>query len=346
MDYELRVIVEKVTISSQEVVKRDTVKIYDVNHPASILELGLRHSEQISLLEKIQNAVLAEQSALINSGHTVCPKCGHSLKKYGYQKSQFHAVFSDHTLCIQKHLCSNPECRWQSTPTITSVFGTNIHPDLAKLQCEQGALFSYREAQSNLEKLNYVRRSVNNHTQVKRMTDTVGGFLAQENHKPPSVNESAVAARELILQVDGGHIPIQEKGKRSFEALSAVVYKPESIQKVDKHHRQIVDKTCVIAAVDDQLQTIKTYLVNAAKKQGMNQETEVTALADGAKNCWSVISTVQSHCQKLECILDWFHIGKKFQTVSNALGEAFEQYAGEHQMETLAWASPGCSNKT
>lgn len=146
MDYELRVIVEKVSISSQEVVKRDTVKIYDVNSPASILELGLRHSEQISLLAKIQNAILAEQSALIDSGHTACPKCGHSLKKYGYQKSQFHAVFSDHTLCIQKHLCSNPECRWQSTPTITSVFGTDIHPDLAKLQCEQGALFSYREA--------------------------------------------------------------------------------------------------------------------------------------------------------------------------------------------------------
>jgi hypothetical protein len=25
----------------------------------------------------------------------------------------------------------------------------------------------------------------------------------------------------------------------------------------------------------------------------------------------------------LECILDWFHIGKKFQNIKNALGEAF-----------------------
>ncbi len=32
MDYELRVIVEKVSISSQDVVKRDIVKIYDVNY--------------------------------------------------------------------------------------------------------------------------------------------------------------------------------------------------------------------------------------------------------------------------------------------------------------------------
>jgi len=33
--------------------------------------------------------------------------------------------------------------------------------------------------------------------------------------------------RELVIQVDGGHIPIQDKTKRSFEALSAIVYRPE-----------------------------------------------------------------------------------------------------------------------
>ena len=52
MDYELRIIVEKVAVSSQEVVKRDTIKIYDIQRPESIVDLGLRHAEQISLLEK------------------------------------------------------------------------------------------------------------------------------------------------------------------------------------------------------------------------------------------------------------------------------------------------------
>ena len=55
MDYELRFVLEKVSASSQEVVKRDTLKVYDVKAPESILELGLRHEEQISLLEKVQN---------------------------------------------------------------------------------------------------------------------------------------------------------------------------------------------------------------------------------------------------------------------------------------------------
>lgn len=39
MEYELRLIVEKVSVSSQEVVKRDTIKIYDVKRPESILDL-------------------------------------------------------------------------------------------------------------------------------------------------------------------------------------------------------------------------------------------------------------------------------------------------------------------
>ena len=33
MAYELRVVVEKVLVSTQEVVKRDTLKIYDVKPP-------------------------------------------------------------------------------------------------------------------------------------------------------------------------------------------------------------------------------------------------------------------------------------------------------------------------
>jgi hypothetical protein len=96
MDYEFRVVVEKVSVASQAVVKRDIVKIYDIRPPKLILDLGLRHEEQISLLTKVQNALLAEQSALIDLGYVTCPNCGNKLKKNGFMPSNFHAVFSDH----------------------------------------------------------------------------------------------------------------------------------------------------------------------------------------------------------------------------------------------------------
>jgi hypothetical protein len=47
VEYELRVIVEKVAVNSQEVVKRETIKTYAITTPASIMDLGLRHAEQI-----------------------------------------------------------------------------------------------------------------------------------------------------------------------------------------------------------------------------------------------------------------------------------------------------------
>ena len=312
VEYELRVIVEKVAVKSQEVVKRETLKTYEITTPASIMDLGLRHAEQISLLEKMQQGLVEEQAVLIDLGYERCPTCGQKIKKNGYTQSQFHAVFSDHQVRLQKHCCSHPDCRWQSFPTIPSVFGTNIHPDLAKLQCEQGALHSYREAQRNLEKVNGYYRGVNNHTQVKRMTDTVGAHLSEENRQCPPQEECAAPAAHMMIQIDGGHIPIQEQGKRSFEALAAIVYRPESLHEVDQHHRKIVEKTCVVSALDDDLLTMKTYLLNAARKQGITPESQVTALADGAHNCWSVLSVVAPHCQTLEYILDWFHLGRSF----------------------------------
>jgi len=144
--------------------------------PSWIDFLGLRHAEQISLLEKIQNAVLAEQSKLIDQDLKTCPNCV-KLSRNGYMQSKFHAVFSDHELQIQKHRCNNPECRWQSPDSYLDVWH-HIHPDLA-LQCEQGALFSYREAQSNLDKLNTYHRSVNSHTKISRLTDQVGAILSE-----------------------------------------------------------------------------------------------------------------------------------------------------------------------
>jgi len=215
---------------------------------------------------------------------------------------------------------------------VTSLFGTNIHPNLARLQCEQGAVYSYREAQRNLERVNCKPRGINNHTQVKRITGKVGEVLASQNLQMPAIEECAAPTQELIVQVDGGHIPIQDKDKRSFEALSAIVYKPESIREIDKNHRQIINKNCVVSTQNDRLKTIKIYVLNAAREQGLVRETTVIGLANGTKNCWSILSALKPHCQTLECILDWFHIGKKSQNVNQALGSALEK-----SLESAKW---------
>jgi len=79
----------------------------------------------------------------------------------------------------------------------------------------------------------------------------------------------------------------------------------------------------------------ETYLLNAALKQGMVENTVVTALADGALNCWSVISS-------LVLIANSSSVG----TGSTSLrsfrmsGELWKQPSktlGASQMDFMAW---------
>ena len=84
MDYQLRVVVEKVSLKTQKVMQKKTLEVYDVMKPESILDLGLRHTQQIELLEKIQEALIESQTPYLNPDLTVCPKCQQKLKKNGY----------------------------------------------------------------------------------------------------------------------------------------------------------------------------------------------------------------------------------------------------------------------
>jgi len=60
----------------------------------------------------------------------------------------------------------------------------------------------------------------------------------------------------VVIQIDGGHIPIKDKDKRSFEALSAMLI----VQKTSAPLTSIIeieDKSCALSARDDDLATMK-----------------------------------------------------------------------------------------
>jgi hypothetical protein len=109
---------------------------------------------------------------------------------------------------------------------------------------------------------------VNNHNHIRQITDHVGAVLAEEHLTPPTQKECAPPAHELIVQVDGGHIATKEQTTRSFEALSAVIYRPESLRTIDQYHGEIASKSCALSAPDDDLATSKTSVRNAARRQG------------------------------------------------------------------------------
>lgn len=147
------------------------------------------------------------------------------------------------------------------------------------------------------------------------VVDSIGGEIKKELQRPFKLPANHQAANELILQVDGGHLKSDDPEKSSFEALTSVIYRPEDVQ--NKGERGFIEsKQCAASALDDQLKTIKRNTLIAAKKQGLSMTTHVTALCDGAQNCWSVVNAIKSQCGSLTTILDWFHLSMKFQNTA------------------------------
>ena len=314
MAVRFQILVECIDEESQEVIERQTIQEKLIQPVKTIMDLGFRHNEQINILQKLQDCFLKNQSNFLQEDIGHCPECGTKLQRHGFKKSDFHSVFTDHSVGVRRLKCG--KCGWRSVPSVQSLLGTSVHPDLAKLQCELGADHSYRETQDILDKKSYVCRKINNHDRIRHTIENVGNAIVSQQKVTPKTQLNRLAP-ELIMQVDGGHVSDKSPQKRSFEALTSVVYRPENIIVNPKTgHGEILNKSCAASALDDGQENIKLFTLRAAQAQGLSQETVVTALCDGAKNCWNVVDFIEPEAGKIIRILDWFHLSMKFENLS------------------------------
>lgn len=293
-------------------IKKVVIEKGEIKTIKSLLDLGLRHEEQIKILSKIQDTIISQQSPQLATRLDSCIQCGGKMIKGGYNQSDFHAVFTDHKVKTQRQICNN--CGWRNIPSVKSLFGTASHPDLVKLQCETGAEHTYRDAQVILNKQSLVRRKINNHEQIHNVIEKVGEYIGQTIEKDNITPDTK--AQELIVQIDGGYLKDKSLAKRSFEAMAAVVYRPENIIKTKSQKNKIISKHCAASALSDNQEYMKKSLLVAAKKQGLSDHTKITVLCDGANNCWNIADSLREHCSSFLGILDWFHIAMKFQNIS------------------------------
>ncbi len=310
-------------------IDNDIIISSKIQEPKIILELGLRHNEQIEILQKIQDSILNKQSEYLKEDINYCPKCGNKLHKNGINKCSFNSVFTDHKVPVHRQICGN--CKWSSVPSINSLFGSHMHPDLIKLQCEEASKQSYSKAKLSLNLKACKTRKVNSTMTIHGVVETVGNYISQN---PDEDISKATLARTLVIQVDGGHIKSKEQDERSFEAITSVIYKPENVSKKGKKERGIiVEKHCAASALADKQEQIKKHTLIAAKKEGLTEETELVAISDGAANCWSVIDYLKGHCKSVTTILDWFHISRKFQNIGKLKSEGSKEL-----LESAKWS--------
>ena len=286
---------------NEKIVSREAVTDIDIRTPYKTMALGLRHGAQIDILQMIQDKLLTAQVPLLKPKINSCSECQSKLVANGYASSKFHAVFTDPEIKVQKLKCLT--CNKSVVPSIKSSLGTSVHPDLYRLQCEQGANHSYRKAENTLEKMCNKKRNVNNHDRIKKVINSVGDSLAKQNESKDTSLEVG-EAKELIVQVDGGHIKTTESDKRNIEVMSAKVYRPESVVSITENRSKIASKSCAASAKYDKQSSMKKYLKTAADYQGLPSKTKVTGLADGAKNCWSIIKSLENRCQLLSVLAE------------------------------------------
>jgi ssDNA-binding Zn-finger/Zn-ribbon topoisomerase 1 len=312
MGLKCRVIFESYDELDRKVQSRDELISINIKKPETIDDIGLNYESQVVLIQSTLDKIIELQGPLINQYHD-CPRCGKKVIKKGKGSCEVHAMSTEHKIKIQKYRC--PDCDWTSSESIRAIYGTDVHTSLTKIQAELGSNHSFRKVVSILKMLSLdKKRAVNNKERIKRVVTAVGRAI--EEYNLLDSEEAQNGAANLIVHIDGAHISTQEQGKRSFEAMTSTIFRPEDVKPINDQDNIIEHKIVIASAREDQQESMKKMVINAAKRAGMTIAcTKVTGLSDGAANCKSIINALSAHCNKLETILDWFHISMKFQNI-------------------------------
>jgi len=296
-----------------EIINQKILLEGDLNIPTNCFDISMGLEKQIKLIQVTQDAVICEKLEGLNQETEPCPKCKRQLAKCGKQNSTLHDVFTDHKVQIQRVKCRG--CGYEEPSTIRTLLDTTQTGDLQKIQATLGASFSYRESEQVLALFTGGNRGINNHDRVKHVTEAVGAELESINEDEKDIIV-ANEADELVLNVDGGHIKTTED-KRSMEAMTSVIYDPKAVCTNSKGTRNYLSsKNCAASVKDDNQQQIISGTIIAALKQGLTKNTHITALCDGAENCWNVAESLRPLCKEMTCILDWFHLAMKLENIS------------------------------
>jgi len=308
MPHIVKIIAQLVDEQTGKVIEQQVVQQKHVSLPPTFDDFGLRHKQQVELIKNSQDFLLKFECKLLSTDIT-CPHCGSKPRKQGMIDSDFHDVYTDHKISIQRLSCT---CGWRNHYTLNSIYGSSIHPELAQLQAKHASNMSFEKACQLINDFSGGDRKINNRATLSRITHKVGDCLDIYKKSEEWSSESSVIATELIMVTDGGHVQDRDINKHSFEEMVSTVFNAEDliVQKDDSH--ELKKRISVASARKDAQYSIKRLTRNACLRSGMNKQTKITALTDGANNCWSIVNSLSSYCGQITRILDWFHIGKKF----------------------------------
>jgi hypothetical protein len=136
---------------------------------------------------------------------------------------------------------------------------------------------------------------------VRNRTRRVGGRLLHDQAKPPKTAR-AMPSQTLVIGLDGGYVKSRQPFERHFEITAGKLLGE--------------DGECTrFAFATNEYERGVRQIRHGMEALGVNAETQITVLSDGDAG----LRTVQREvAPESEHILDWFHIGMRFEHLLDA----------------------------
>jgi len=264
----------------------------------SLATLGLSLEEGKKILAEIQHQMVTTQMEQRAQADRRCADCGRSRRNKGCYRSTFHSAYGKVPVRVRRVL----PCRHCGHPPAVPLFTRKscTSPELLYLDSKLSALAPFAKVADFLnEVLPATARS--NAATVRNRTRRVGRRLMKD------LAETARAARAepaetLVIGVDGGYVRSRRTWERNFEVTVAKL--------TDE------DGECIRVAFEaNQYYPGVRQICHGLEVLGVNDKTEITVWSDGDAGLRTLQYDV---APRSEHILDWFHIGMRFEHLLDA----------------------------
>ena len=282
----------------------DEVLTLDKPHD-QLEQIGLSLHEAKDLLARLQERIVAAQSAAFVSDHRCCSECAAPLRSKGKTVIRFRTPFGDVPVTSPRlHRCSCGTASSQTFSPLTDLFREHVAPEMLYLETKWASLVSFGVTVDLLKDVLPVGAALNAETVRNHLHRVAARAEAELGDEQPVFIEGSSRERArlpvpdgpIVVGVDGGYVRAREPDREGRQTHFEVMVGKSIAEDSDDRYFGLVQ------SFD---QKPKRRLREILRDQGFQMNQEITFLTDGGDSVRNIAADM-SPCA--EHILDWFHI--------------------------------------